>query len=288
MTDEILVFGEGGQVARAIAGLRDRSERPLIFAGRSRCDLLNDDPAGLVETVRPAAVINAAAYTAVDKAETEVEAAMRLNRDAPALMARACGDLDIPFVHISTDYVFDGELDRPYTEDDAPNPLGVYGRSKLDGERAIASVSGSWTIFRASWVISPQGSNFVNTMKRLASERDVVRVVDDQSGRPTLADDIATMCLDAVERGRREDRALQGLFHLAGADDATWADMAEHVFAHLARSSGRRPRLERIATAEYPTPARRPMNSRLDTSKLQAAVNWRPRAWRQAVDHCLG
>jgi len=287
VTQTILVFGRTGQVAQALAEAEPPPSFRLEFAGRDRCDLLTTDPSPLIAAVRPAAVINAAAYTAVDKAESEPEAANRLNRDAAGEMARACAAEAIPFVHISTDYVFDGEKPEPYVETDPVAPLGAYGRSKAAGEAEVMAAGGAWTIFRTAWVVSPKGANFVNTMRRLAVERDVVRVVADQHGRPTLAADIAAMCLEAVRRGMAGDRSLQGLFHLAGAEDAVWEDLAERVFEHTLRQTGRRPMLERITTAEYPTPAQRPANSRLDTTKLQRATGWTPRPWRGTLDTCL-
>jgi dTDP-4-dehydrorhamnose reductase len=280
----ILIFGRTGQVAEALAA----ADPTVMRLGRDACDLASVDPGEVIATSRPAAVINASAYTAVDKAESEPDAALRLNRDVPAAMARACAALGIPFVHISTDYVFDGGKAEPYIETDPVNPIGAYGRSKAEGEAAVMAASGAWTIFRTAWVVSPRGANFVNTMRRFAAERDVMRVVDDQYGRPTLAADIAALCLKAVRRGMTGDTSLQGLFHLAGADDATWADIAERVFADTERRTGRRPTLERITTAEYPTPARRPGNSRLDTTKLQNAASWTPRSWRDTIDICLG
>lgn len=287
MSRTLLVFGRSGQVAQAIAGAGAPEGYELAFAGRDLCDLLVQDPADMIEALAPAAVINASAHTAVDKAESEPEAALRLNRDAPEAMARAARTLGVPFVHISTDYVFDGSKPEPYVESDPIGPLGVYGRSKAEGEAAIRAVGGAWTIFRTAWVVSPKGANFVNTMRRFAGERDLMRVVDDQHGRPTLAADIAALCLEAARRGAAGDAALQGLFHLAGADDATWADVAERVFEDTERRTGRRPALERITTADYPTPARRPANSRLDTGRLQAAAGWTPRPWRETVDLCL-
>lgn len=282
-----LVFGRSGQVARALAQVAEAAGRPVEIAGRDRCDLLSADPEALILELRPAAVINASAHTAVDKAESEPDAAFRLNCEAPAAMARACVRLGVPFVHISTDYVFDGSKPEPYREDDPIGPLSVYGRSKAAGEAAITDLGGAWTIFRTAWVMSPDGANFVNTMRRFAAEREVMRVVDDQRGRPTLAADIASLCLLAAERGQGGDASLQGLFHLAGADDATWADVAERVFAEAERRTGRRPSLERIDTAQYPTPAKRPANSRLDTARLQSAAGWTPRPWRETVDLCL-
>jgi len=277
----ILVFGKSGQVARELERMASGGQ-VLVFAGRDRCDLLKDDPADLIRQIAPAAVINASAYTAVDKAESEPEAAYRLNRDAVAAMARACAALDIPFVHISTDYVFDGSKAEPYVETDPINPISLYGVSKAAGEGAVQAAGGRWTIFRTAWVFSPFGSNFVKTMRRLAAEKDEISVVADQWGRPTLAADIAAACL----RAAAGEAALQGLFHLAGADDAVWADVAEHVFQDCLRRTGGRPALKRITTADYPTPAARPANSRLDTARLQA-TGWSPRPWRDGVDVCL-
>lgn len=188
----VLVFGRAGQVALALAEAAP-GDLALDFAGRDRCDLLSEDPAGLIASLAPAGVINASAYTAVDKAETELDAALRLNRYAPAAMARACAALGVPFVHISTDYVFDGDKAAPYEETDPVNPVGAYGRSKAEGEAGVIAAGGAWTIFRTAWVVSPRGANFINTMRRFGAEREVMRVVDDQHGRPTLAADIAAL-----------------------------------------------------------------------------------------------
>ena len=259
----------------------------MVFAGREVCDLLTADPGALIRETKPLAVINASAYTAVDRAESEPDAAYRLNRDAPGAMAQACAELDIPFVHISTDYVFDGCKPEPYVETDPLNPLSVYGASKAAGEGAVQAAGGRWTIFRTAWVFSSYGANFIKTMRRLASEREEVSVVADQWGRPTLAADIAAACLRAAASPAGSgEAALPGLFHLAGADDAVWADVAEHVFLDCERRTGKRPTLRRISTADYPTPAKRPENSRLDTIKLQA-TGWKPRPWREAVTRCL-
>jgi dTDP-4-dehydrorhamnose reductase len=283
----ILVFGENGQVAQELARLTPQPGSNLVFAGRTQCDLLIADPEGLIRATNPVGVINASAYTAVDKAESEPEAAFRLNRDVVASMAKACAEADIPFVHISTDYVFDGAKPDPYVETDPRRPISVYGASKAAGEEAIEAAGGRWTIFRTAWVFSPFGANFVKTMRRFAAEREEMSVVADQHGRPTLAADIAAMALEAVRRDRNGDRSLSGLFHLAGADDAVWADVAERIFEDAERRTGRRPKLKRIPTADYPTPAARPANSRLDTAKLQQAGGWSPRPWRDSVDICL-
>ncbi len=268
MSGEILVFGRTGQVAQALSTLAPPAGLSLVFAGREICDLQTQDAGAAIRTKRPAAVINASAYTAVDKAQSEPEAAFRLNRDAVGEMARACADLDIPFVHISTDYVFDGSKPTPYVEDDPRGPISVYGTSKAEGEQAVEAAGGRWSVFRTAWVFSPFGANFIKTMRRLAAERDEVGVVADQWGRPTLAADIAAVSLDTVRR------------RLAG-------DNAEAVFAHEGARTGKRPTLKRIATRDYPTPAARPANSRLDTGKLQAATGWRARPWREAVTMCL-
>jgi dTDP-4-dehydrorhamnose reductase len=287
LSGEILVFGRTGQVAQALSAMGPPAGLSLVFAGREACDLLTQDAGAAVRAKRPVAVINASAYTAVDKAQSEPDAAFRLNRDAVSEMARACADLDIPFVHISTDYVFDGSKPTPYVEDDPRGPISVYGKSKAEGEQAVEAAGGRWSVFRTAWVFSPFGANFVKTMRRLAAERDEVGVVADQWGRPTLAADIAAACLDTVRRRLAGDDALQGIFHLAGADDAVWADVAEAVFAHEGARTGKRPTLKRIVTRDYPTPAARPANSRLDTGKLEAATGWRARPWREAVTMCL-
>jgi dTDP-4-dehydrorhamnose reductase len=284
----ILVFGQQGQVARELADLPQTTEFAFRFAGRAVCDLAAQDPGALIRVGEMAGVINASAYTAVDKAESEPDLAFRLNRDAVGAMARACADAGLPFVHFSTDYVFDGQKASPYVETDPRGPLGLYGRSKAEGEDAVAAAGGDWTILRTAWVVSRHGANFLKTMRRLAAERDEVAVVDDQHGRPTWAADAARVAVMAIERQRAGDKAAQGLFHLAGADDATWADVAEAVFADYRRRHGRGPALKRITTADYPTPAQRPANSRLDTARLQAALDWRPRPWRETVAQCLG
>jgi dTDP-4-dehydrorhamnose reductase len=283
----ILVFGKSGQVARELAGLSAGGGGAMIFAGRETCDLTSADPADLIRDLRPAAVINASAYTAVDRAESEPDLAFRLNRDAVASMAEASAAADIPFVHISTDYVFNGRKFTPYVESDPRDPLSVYGAAKAAGEQAVEAAGGRWTIFRTAWVFSPFGANFIKTMLRFAAERDAMSVVADQWGRPTLAADIARMAIRAVKADLDGDRGLQGLFHLAGADDAVWADIAERVFEHQEQRGGKRPTLKRITTADYPTPAARPANSRLDTTKLQSAAAWSPRPWRETVDICL-
>jgi dTDP-4-dehydrorhamnose reductase len=285
MTGPVLVFGRNGQVARELAGVA--AGRAIVFAGRETLDLADHARIdGLIAQLAPSAVINAAAYTAVDRAEGEADVAYALNRDAPAAMARACAARGLPFVHFSTDYVFDGALDRPYVETDPTGPTSVYGASKLAGEQAVTAVGGPAIILRTAWVYSAHGTNFVKTMLRLAADRDEIGVVADQVGRPTWARDGARAALLAAD-GLRRDPALAGLYHLSGADDASWADLAEATFTESARRGGPTARVRPITTDQYPTPAKRPANSRLDTGKIQAALSWTPRPWRESLAACM-
>ena len=256
----LVVFGQTGQVARELA----RLEPGATFLGRNQADLT--DPAACAAAIHahaPDAVINAAAWTAVDRAEAEEDAANMVNGHAPAAMARACAALGIPFVHISTDYVFDGAGDAPFAPDQPTAPLGAYGRSKLMGEEGVRAAGGAHVILRTSWVFSAHGANFVKTMLRLGAERDSLRVVADQIGGPTPARAIAAACL-SMARQMRSDPAKGGTYHLAGQPVTSWADFARAIMAQ----AGLRCRIEDIATADYPTPAQRPLNSRLDCTAL--------------------
>lgn len=256
----------------------------MVFAGRDELDLASGaDPAGLIEQVGPCAVINAAAYTTVDRAETEVAQAMVLNRDAPERMALACARLSLPFIHYSTDYVFDGTSERAYQEGDATGPRSVYGQSKLEGEAAVMAAGGSAIILRTAWVIGGYGANFVKTMLRLAEARDEVGVVSDQIGRPTWSRNVAEAGLAALELLNR-DPARAGIYHAAGADDASWADLAQGVFDRAAALGLPSARVRPITTADYPTPARRPANSRLDSSAFASLSDWQPLPWAVALD----
>ena len=289
MDGPILVFGRNGQVARELAAVA--GDRAIVFAGRETLDLANAETAAgaidaLLAEASPSAVINAAAYTTVDRAEREAQTAFAVNRDAPAAMARSCAARGLPLVHFSTDYVFDGTLDRPYVETDSTGPTSVYGASKLAGEQAVTAAGGSAIILRTAWVYSAHGTNFVKTMLRLAADRDEVSVVVDQVGRPTWARDVARAALLAVD-GLRRDPALTGLYHLSGPDDASWADLAAEIFALSARRGGPTAQVRPITSDEYPTPARRPANSRLDCGKIEAALPWRSRPWRDSLAVCM-
>ena len=275
----LLVFGRTGQVARELARLAPEAR----FLGRDEADL--SDPDACARAIRDAgcqAVINAAAYTAVDRAETEPDLAGRVNAAAPAAMAGAAAGLDIPFVHISTDYVFDGSGDRPWVETDPTGPLGVYGASKLDGERGIAAAGGQWAVLRTSWVFSAHGANFVKTMLRLGAERDELRVVADQHGGPTPAADIASACLTMAQAMRAEP-ARGGIYHFSGAADTNWAGFAREIMAQ----AGLACRITDIASSDYPTPARRPMNSRLDCSAIRRDFGISRPDWRAGLAQVL-
>ena len=275
----LLVFGRTGQVARELARLAPEAR----FLGRDEADL--SDPDACARAIRESgcqAVINAAAYTAVDRAETEPDLAGQINAAAPAAMASAAAGLRIPFVHISTDYVFDGSGDQPWVETDLTGPVGVYGASKLDGERGLAAAGGQWAVLRTSWVFSAPGANFVKTMLRLGAERDELRVVADQHGGPTPAADIASACL-TMAQARRAEPALGGVYHFSGAADTNWAGFAREIMAQ----AGLACRVTDIASSDYPTPARRPMNSRLDCSAIRRDFGISRPDWRAGLAQVL-
>jgi dTDP-4-dehydrorhamnose reductase len=271
----ILVFGKTGQVARELQVL---GESVVTALSRAEADL--SDPAACAAAITahaPDAVINAAAYTAVDKAEVEEALATVINGDAPGAMAGECARLGIPFLQVSTDYVFDGSGEIPWKPTDAPVPLNAYGRSKLSGERAIQAAGGQAAILRTSWVFSTHGANFVKTMLRLSETRDRLGIVDDQIGGPTPAGNIAAALLkmaDAMVAGRPG-----GIWHIAGGPYTSWAGFAEWVF-HCA---GREVTVDRISSADYPTPARRPFNSRLDCASLMSDFALRQPDWKAAA-----
>jgi dTDP-4-dehydrorhamnose reductase len=269
-----LVFGKTGQVAHELQRLMPDAR----FLGREEADLL--DPAACAAAVLASdadVVINAAAWTAVDKAEAEEAAATVVNGDAPTAMARAAAKRGVPFLHVSTDYVFDGGGDRPFHPDDPTGPLGAYGRSKLAGETGVRAAGGRHLILRTSWVFSAHGANFVKTMLRLGAEREVLRVVADQIGGPTPAAAIAEALIAAA--GALQGGAQGGTHHFSGAPDSSWADFAREIMAQ----AGLPCRIEDIPTAAYPTPAQRPLNSRLDCSAFEASFGVSRPNWRQGL-----
>ncbi len=270
----ILVFGRSGQLATELQG-----QASVTALGRDRADLA--DPEACAAAIRahaPSAVINAAAYTAVDRAETEEETAALVNGAAPAALAREAARAGVPFVHVSTDYVFPGDGDRPWRPEDTTGPLGAYGRSKLAGEEGVRSAGGTHAILRTSWVFSAHGGNFVKTMLRLSESRDALSIVSDQVGGPTPARAIAEACLRIAAR-LGESPELSGTYHFSGAPDVSWAGFAREIF----RLAGRDVTVTDIPTADYPTPAARPLNSRLDCSATEAAFGLPRPDWRAGL-----
>ena len=237
---------------------------------------------------RPDVIINSAAYTAVDKAESEAPAALALNRDGARMLAEAAAKRGAAIIHISTDYVFDGSKPAPYLEDDPTGPINVYGWSKLEGEQAVVGANARHVIARTSWVYSPTGANFVKTMLRLAGERKELRIVDDQIGNPTYAPHLAKALLQ-IARSVLEDEPGQrwGTYHLAGAGTVSWCGFAREIFRVSATLGGPSADVAPIATADYPTPARRPANSRLDCSKAESTFGVVLPDWRAGVHDCV-
>jgi dTDP-4-dehydrorhamnose reductase len=280
----VLVTGGSGQVGGALLRLAP-ADVEIVAPSRGELDLT--DPAALAAIVnsRPwTAVVNCAAYTAVDKAESDVIAAWQINALAPAALAAATAAAGIPLIHVSTDYVFDGSKAEPYREDDPVAPLGVYGASKLGGEVAVRTANPAHVILRTAWVVSATGHNFVKTMLRLGAERPQLRVVADQKGCPTAADDIARAILTILGR---IGQGANGTYHFVNEGEATWHGLAEAVFARAATHGRPAPTVEAIATSDYPTPAARPANSRLATDKITRDFGIVPRDWKDAVDEIV-
>ena len=291
----LLVVGANGQVGtelrRSLAPLgtvvaATRDGKCGDDASRAVADLTDPQAlARLIHDVVPSAVINAAAYTAVDKAESEREVAFQVNAEAPGAMARACAELGVPFVHYSTDYVFDGQGTRPYREDDPVAPLGVYGVSKLAGEQAVREAGGRHFIFRTAWVYAAHGHNFLRTMLRLGAERDELRVVADQVGTPTPAALTADVTATVLSKALAGDAPAAGTWHLVADGRTTWHGFAEAIFTEAVAAGllPRAPRVLPIGTADYPTPAKRPAYSCLDTSWLRRDFGIRLPAWEQGL-----
>lgn len=274
----ILVFGKTGQLGQELAAYDGAA-----CLGRDQADLSH--PAACAAAIRqaqPQAVINAAAYTAVDKAESEEALANVINGAAPGAMAAACAEMGIPFVTVSTDYVFDGSGDAPWQPGDTPAPLNAYGRSKLAGEEAVRAAGGPHAILRTSWVVSAHGRNFVKTMLRLGKERERLTIVADQIGAPAPARDIAAACI-AMARQLIEDPGKSGTYHFAGRPQTSWAGFAREIFARAGIACD----VEDIPTADYPAPAARPLNSRLDCSALETVFGIPQPDWRSGLDEIL-
>lgn len=274
----VLVFGKNGQVATEL-----QRYDGVMALGRDEADL--NDPVACAEVIAKTdadAVINAAAYTAVDKAETETKEAFRVNSEAPRAMAKAAAKYALPFVHISTDYVFDGSGTVPWQVDDPTGPLGVYGASKLAGEQGVRAASGTHAILRTSWVVSAHGNNFVKTMLRLGAERDALSIVADQIGGPTCARDIAGAVLE-IARQLKDDPSKSDTYHFSGSPDVSWADFAREIF----RQSEITCDVSDIPSSAYPTPAARPADSRLDCAKIAAVFGVVRPDWRVGLADIL-
>ncbi|MFC3608513.1 dTDP-4-dehydrorhamnose reductase [Stutzerimonas tarimensis] len=285
----ILITGSHGQLSRELQ-LELAGDGQIVVLGSQELNLLYPDRIRQqVRQLKPDLIINAAAYTAVDKAESEVEQAIAINGHAPGILAEEARRLGVPLIHYSTDYVFDGNKRTPYCEDDQPSPLSVYGSSKLAGERAIQAVGGQGLILRTSWVYSLHGRNFLLTMRRLMQERKHLTVVDDEIGAPTWAGTIASVTASMIRTWRREGRPLSGLYHLTAAGYTSWYGFASLIGKTLDQQLGPLDlELGPIASADYPTAARRPLNSRLNCDKLQREWGVQLPEWEVGLALCLG
>ncbi|MCK1682380.1 dTDP-4-dehydrorhamnose reductase [Bradyrhizobium sp. 147] len=285
----IFIAGRNGQLARCLHDLAVLHSMPVVSLGRSELNLeTHGELRRAIDPFAPSMIINAAAYTAVDLAESEVARAFSINRDAAAALADVAWQMNIPFIQISTDYVFDGTKLDAYEESDVPAPMNVYGASKLAGEAAVLAAHPLATVIRTSWLYSPHGNNFVRTMLRLCESQPVVRVVQDQCGNPTSALDLASAILQLSARLlTRDRRAMAGIFHLAGQGETTWHGFAQAIFDLLAHRGIRVPQLEAITSEQYQTAARRPRNSRLDSSKAERVLGIRLPLWRCSLETCL-
>lgn len=284
----LVVGGVDGQVASALDAIREPGI-DIIVRGPPETDLTN--PATLdaaLKAVSPDVVICTGAYTAVDLAETNAELAQAINGDGPAALARACAVADVPIIQLSTDYVFAGDKTTPYVETDPTGPTGVYGRTKLAGEQGVTAAGGRHVILRISWVYDPRGKNFVRTMLRLARTREEIGVVDDQYGRPTYAPDVAEALVTVARRLATDRSAPSGVFHMTGQGEiCTWRVFADSIFALSAECGGPVARVKAITTADYPTPARRPVNSALDCMHLQSTYGISLPPWPLSLERCI-
>lgn len=277
----ILVFGANGQLGHDLLAFPHCSEVKVVGVGRGEADITDPRSVGdMFKRISPSLVINAAAYTKVDLAETEVEAAFLANESGPRVLASACAAARIPLVHISTDYVFDGSKLTPYAEDDPIAPLGVYGQSKAAGEAVVRKTLSEHIILRTSWVYGIYGSNFLKTMLRLAAEREELRVVADQIGCPTGTADLAEAILRIAPR-LISGEPIWGTYHFAGSGVTSWHGFATEIVDAQAAFTNRRPRVTAISTSEYPTPARRPANSTLNMSRFAEIFGFRASGWQE-------
>jgi dTDP-4-dehydrorhamnose reductase len=286
MVLRLFVTGANGQVATALQRLTNQT---LLVAavGRPQLDLARPETvAAAIRSASPDVVVNAAAYTAVDRAESDKETAFAVNATGAGAVAEAAAEIGVPVVQVSTDYVFNGDKPEPYVEGDATAPLSIYGGSKLAGELAVAAANPQHVILRTAWVYSAGGGNFLRTMLRLARERPVLRIVDDQLGNPTHADDIAAGVV-VVARSLASGRGATGVFHMSANGQTTWCGFAREIFAASAQLGGPSASVEAIRTVDYPTPARRPKNSRLDCTRIAEVYGIRLPQWHERVRQCV-
>ncbi len=286
----IFVAGKSGQVALSLKNAEDSFDMDITCFGRPEIDLASKaSTLDAITDFKPDAIINAAAYTAVDKAEEEEHEAHNINSRGAEILATKAADMDVPFLHISTDYVFDGALNRPYHESDATGPTGAYGRSKLAGEQAVLAANPNAMIFRTAWVYSPYGNNFLKTMLRLAETRDTLGVVADQVGNPSYAPDIARGLLSVLAKIEDDGWSdnFPGIYHLTGSGEASWHGFATAIFEAASVYGRKKPTVNAITTEEFPTPAQRPANSRLNCDKAMAIFGVRLNDWRKSTADCV-
>ena len=279
-----LVTGTTGQLGGAVADLSQDLDFDIFCPTRAAMDLSDPDAIRASMAAQDLdGVINCAAYTAVDKAESDAEIAHAVNATAPAILAEECTRRSIPIIHVSTDYVFDGTKQAPYDEDDPVNPLGIYGVTKLAGENAIRASGAQHAIVRTAWLLDPKGRNFLTTMLRLGGERDELQIVSDQIGNPTSVADLAQAVLMIAQQLRDKS----GTWHFVNKDEASWFELAAYIFKQAEKFGVRAPQLTPIPTTSYPTPARRPANSRLATHKIKRDFGIEAQSWQHAVDSIL-
>lgn len=287
---KILIVGASGQLAQSLLESGNSSKNQLVALGSPDLDVTDANSVrAAFDLVRPDITINAAAYAAVDAAEENIDLAYAVNREGPRKLAENCARLDIPLIHCSTDYVYDGSSPRAYVEDDPIAPLGVYGTSKAEGDAAVQSTTAKHIILRTAWVYSPFGRNFVKTMMNLASTKDELNVVDDQCGSPTYAPHMADAMLSIIEN-ITDPGVIEkpwGVYNLAGSGDATWFEFACQILDDLQELGGPEVRVTGISTEQYPTPARRPKNSRLDCRKLKDVFGIEIPHWRKGTSQCV-
>lgn len=282
----VLVTGANGQVGRSLTTLL-ANQCDLLAIDREQLDICNEEQVqAIFSQFKPQVVVNAAAYTAVDKAESETDLAYQVNEYGPKLLAQACQNHQALLVHISTDYVFSGDKQGVYSESDAVDPQSIYGASKLAGELAVQDHCKQHYIIRTAWVFSEYGNNFVKTMLRLGAEREQLGIVADQFGGPTYAGDIAKMIVTLIDRSQQDDAVEYGLYHFSGLPQVSWFEFAEAIFS-LAQEQGvipKAPHLQPLTTDQYPTAAKRPFNSKLDTCKIETNVSVQPSNWKVALN----